>query len=148
MLLACPLMSLSACGIPKLRGPAPAPCIPQDFNGVTTPDNSAQLGTHEFFADPNLLSLIDQALVGNQQLRILAEDIEIANNEVQRRRGSLFPFISAGTSAGIEKNSLYTPQGAADAQAYVSGRQLPGAVAQLHGRRGHLVADRYLATTT
>ena len=41
-----------------------------------------RLPTAEFFNDPTLTSLIDQALFGNQQLRILAQDIAIANNEI------------------------------------------------------------------
>jgi outer membrane protein, multidrug efflux system len=40
--------------------------LPEDFNGATTPENSAQVGIEEFFNDPTLINLIDQALVGDQ----------------------------------------------------------------------------------
>jgi multidrug efflux system outer membrane protein len=76
----------------------------------------ACLGTHEFFDDPLLLALIDQGLIGNQELRKLAENIQIANNEVRARRGLLFPFVGIGARAGLEKRSLFTPLGAADEQ--------------------------------
>lgn len=105
------LLVLPGCAIPKLHLPAPGPALPPSFNGVTSPDNSAQIGPPEFFNDPRLTRLFDQALAGNQQLRILAEDIQIANNEVLRRRGTYLPFLSLGTTASLDKLSTYTPMG-------------------------------------
>ena len=74
------LLVLSGCGIPKLRQPQPDPTcrklrLPPVFNGATSSENSSQIPTAEFFNDPTLTTLIDQALFGNQQLRILAQDI-------------------------------------------------------------------------
>ena len=43
-------------------------------------------------------SLIDQALIGNQNLRIMAQNIAIANNEVLRRRGAYLPFVTYGAA--------------------------------------------------
>jgi NodT family efflux transporter outer membrane factor (OMF) lipoprotein len=106
------LLVLPGCGIPQLRKPDPAPVPPQTFNGATSPDNSAQIGPAAFFNDPRLTSLIDQALFSNQQLRILAQDIAIANNEVLRRRGTYLPFVSFGAGASLDKLSTYTPAGA------------------------------------
>lgn len=106
------LLLLAGCGIPNLRKPAPAAPMPDTFNGADSPENSAQLPIPEFFNDPRLLGLIDQALFGNQQLRILAEDIAIANNEVLRRRGVLFPFVTAGAGASLDRLSQFTPLGA------------------------------------
>ena len=56
--------------------------------------------------------LIDQALVGNQELRILNENIQIASNEVLARRGAYLPFVTAGGSPGVTKISSFTPEGA------------------------------------
>jgi len=106
------LLAVPACGIPKLRGPQPAAPIPPDFQGETSSDNSSQLPPAVFYNDPLLLNLIDQALVYNQELRILAQDIAIANNEVLRRRGAYLPFVTAGASASYDKLSTYTPLGA------------------------------------
>jgi multidrug efflux system outer membrane protein len=106
------LLVLPGCGIPKLRRPEPAQPLPPSFNGVTTPDNSSQLGTTEFFNDPRLTRLIDQALFFNQELRILAQDIAIANNEVLRRRGAYLPFVTWGAGASFDKLSTQTPLGA------------------------------------
>lgn len=112
------LPMLSGCGIPRLRGPAPSQPVPgnfflsEEFSGPTGAENSAQLPPIEFFDDPYLIGLVEQALVGNQELKILAEDIQIANNEVLRRRGAYLPFLSLGTGAKLEKLSGYTPLGA------------------------------------
>jgi len=117
MAIACSLLLvLSGCAIPKLHPAKPGPSLPQDFNGTTTSDNSGQVPTTEFFNDPKLLSLFEQALVGNQQLRILAQNIEIANNEALRRRGAYLPFLSFGSGASLTKYSQYTLEGADNAQ--------------------------------
>ncbi len=89
---------------------------------VNTLENSSQLAWCEFFDDPFLTDLISQALLGNQELKILAEDIQIASNEVLARRGAYLPFVSFGAGAGLEKPSLFTPQGAVEDQLEV----LPG----------------------
>ncbi len=108
---------IPGCGIPRLQQPCPGPCLPQSFflpeaySGTTTLENSSQLGIAEFFNDSRLFGLIDQALVGNQQLRILAQDIAIANNEIMRRRGAYLPFMTLGTGASLNKLSTYTPEG-------------------------------------
>jgi multidrug efflux system outer membrane protein len=106
------LMFQPGCGIPKLRPALPAPPIPETFNGSMDPENSAQLPIGEFFNDPQLLNLIDQALWGNQELRILAQDIAIANNEVWRRTGAYLPFLSFGLNSSYNKLSTFTPLGA------------------------------------
>ena len=41
-----------------------------------------------------LTSLIDQALAGNQELKILAEEIQIASNEILARQGAYLPFVT------------------------------------------------------
>ena len=106
------LLFLSGCGIPRLRGPAPAEMTPPTFNGEFNTENSAHLGVIDFFDDPRLISLVDQALFGNQELRILAQDIAIANNEVLRRRGTFLPFVTFGANASLDKLSTFTPLGA------------------------------------
>jgi NodT family efflux transporter outer membrane factor (OMF) lipoprotein len=110
--LVCTLLSLfSGCGIPQLRMGEPGPPLPSSFNGNVSAENSACLMSTQFFDDPNLRVLIDQALAGNQQLKILAQDIAIANNEVMRRRGSYLPFLTLGANSSFNKYSTYTPFG-------------------------------------
>src|SRR5437588_12049643 len=90
------LLVLPSCAIPPLRPPAPAPDLPPSFPpgfpGANSTEYSAQVGLEEFFNDPMLMCLIDQALAGNQELRILNEEVQIARNEILARQGAYLPF--------------------------------------------------------
>ena len=99
------LLFIPGCGIPGLRKPEPPAPLPPTFLGENSAENSAQIGTTEFFNDPMLSALINQGLAGNQNLKILAQNIAIANNEVLRRRGSYLPFVTYGAGASVNKYS-------------------------------------------
>ncbi len=74
-----------------------------------------------------LTRLICQALVGNQELKILYEDVQIARNEILGRSGAYLPAVGLGFSAGLEKFSQFTPLGAAERQLeYLPGKHFPG----------------------
>jgi NodT family efflux transporter outer membrane factor (OMF) lipoprotein len=106
------LLVLPSCAMPKLRHPDPAPCLPETFNGATSPESSAQVKIEDFFDDPTLVGLIYQSLAGNQELRILAEEVQIASNEVLARRGAYLPFLTIGGGAALNKFSNFTIEGA------------------------------------
>lgn len=110
------LLFLSGCCIPELQKACPGPPTPDTFNGVVCAENTAQICWNEFFNDPILVGLISEALVGNQELRILNQDIQIANFEVLARSGEYLPFVGLRGGAGLEKPSLFTPLGAAEDQ--------------------------------
>lgn len=110
------LLVLPACQLTKYRPADPAPPLPGSFNGVTTPDNSALLRIDEFFDDPLLLGLIHQALANNQELKILAQDIQIAQNEILARTGAFLPLVGLRAGAGFDKPSRFTRNGAVDEQ--------------------------------
>ena len=123
------LLTVPACSIPALRRADPGAALPASYKGAsnveerdTSLENSAQLGYREFFSDPAVTELMDQALAGNQELKILAQDVRIAYLDVQRQRGAYFPFVTLGSRAGLEKPSLFTPGGAVEEQLEV----LPG----------------------
>jgi len=116
------LLVLPACHIPDLRHPDPGPGLPESFNGATSSENSSQVPIEEFFNDPKLTSLIDQSLVGNQELKILTEDVQIAKNMIMAREGAYLPFVTIGGGASVNRPSLYTFEGAVDDQLFV----LPG----------------------
>jgi NodT family efflux transporter outer membrane factor (OMF) lipoprotein len=116
VILASALLVLPSCCIPQLRCAKKAPPLPEDFNGETSWDNSAQLGWHEFFDDPLLSGLIYESLNGNQELQILSQDVWIASNEVLARRGEYLPFVTFGAGAGIDKASRFTRAGAVEDQ--------------------------------
>jgi outer membrane protein, multidrug efflux system len=105
------LLVLPSC-IPELRHPLPAPNLPETIKGETSPENSSQVRVEEFFNDPLLTGLISQALIGNQELRILAEEVQIASNEILSRQGAYLPFISPVGSMGTNRYSQFTLPGA------------------------------------
>ena len=110
------LLSMPGCCIPGLQKAEPAAPLPCDFNGVATQDSSSMIGWCEFFNDPVLAGLIDQALAGNQELKIINQRVQIASFEIQARRGDLLPFIGLRAGADLEKPSAFTPQGAVEDQ--------------------------------
>lgn len=120
------MLVLPSCCIPNLRKPKCAPPVPDTFDGTSGCDNSSYVGWCEFFDDPYLRNLIGQALAGNQELRILNEDIRIANNEILARRGAYLPFVSFGSRAAIDKASRFTREGAVEDQLQVApGKPFP-----------------------
>ncbi len=93
------------------------PTVPSDMNfGNSSLDNSAQVAMSAFFNDPFLVGLINEALVGNQELKILSENIQIASNEVLARSGEYRPFVTLGAGAGLEKSSRFSRNGAVEDQ--------------------------------
>src|SRR4051794_21358126 len=110
------LLCLCGCRIPGLCSPDPGPALPDTYNGVTTPDNSADIGIIEFFNDPVLTRLIVQGLVNNLELKIRNQEIWIANNQVQASRGAYLPFLGGMLRGGFDRNSRFTPMGAAEDQ--------------------------------
>ena len=125
LLLSGVIVGNPGCRIPELCRPDKANPMPETFNGEVDWENSACVERHEFFNDPRLTSLVDQALVDNQELKILAQDIRIANNEVLARRGAYFPFISLGARAGLEKSGEYTREGAVESNLSANGKSFP-----------------------
>lgn len=77
----------------------------------------ASVGTKDwrgYFASPPLRALVDDALNNNQELNIQLQELVIGRAEVDARFGEIFPQVSAGVDAGIEKVGGNTSQGAAD----------------------------------
>ena len=103
--------------------------VPEDFGQSLAPggpQSSADLQLSDFFRDPNLLGLVDQALTNNQELLIVDQEVSIAGNEVMARYGEFLPQLGVGAEAGIEKVGRYTSQGASDeADEIKDGRNVP-----------------------
>ena len=95
------LLVLPSC-IPILRKPMPAPPLPESFNGATSSENSSQVRIEEFYNDPMLTGLIYQAVAGNQELRILNENIQLASNEALSRSGAYLPFVTVGGRGAVQ----------------------------------------------
>ena len=73
-----------------------------------------------------LTRLIDQALVGNRELKILNEDVQIASNEILARPGAYLPFVTLGAGAGLNRSSRFTLEGAGMSDdPYLPGQYFP-----------------------
>ena len=70
------LLVLPSGAIPILRQAELGPDLPASFDGATSLENSSQPGREEFFNDPMLSRLIHRSLVGNRELKILAQDVK------------------------------------------------------------------------
>ena len=89
--------------------------LPENYaQQLTDSVNSAQLKWKDFFEDEYLVALIDTALANNQELRIMMQQIDVAQNEVKARKGEYLPFINYGVSAEVEKVGEYTRNGAVE----------------------------------
>jgi NodT family efflux transporter outer membrane factor (OMF) lipoprotein len=124
------LLVLPSC-LPNLRPPEPGPGVPEKFNvrppeprtdlpdvfpespnDANGPESSARVGLEEFFHDPKLTGLVRQALAGNQEQKILIQEVQIAANEILARQGAFLPFLSVGAGSGLNKVSSFTLEGA------------------------------------
>ncbi|WP_395745782.1 TolC family protein [Prosthecobacter sp.] len=86
------------------------------------------IGWKEYFKDPNLTSLISTALSNNMELNILIQEIKAAQADVTRTKGAYLPFVTAGTSAGLDKIGRHTAAGAAEdniANEIAAGQKIP-----------------------
>src|ERR1700741_1132703 len=105
----------SACSVPNFGRKTENKTVPVSYAGSKDTVNTAKVKWKDFFKDPNLITLIDTALKNNQELNIVLQEINIANNEVRARKGAYLPYVGAVAGTGIEKVGRYTSRGASDA---------------------------------
>lgn len=125
-------VAIASCSIPKVTQQTENKTVPDSFANSRDTTNSATTNWKAFFTDPNLVSLIDSALVHNQELNITLQEIEIAKSDIRLRQSPLTPTVTAGLGAGIEKVGRYTSQGAGDASTdIVPGKEVPEALTDI-----------------
>lgn len=105
-------MFMAACSIPKIVGKTENKNVPQSYRDSIDTLNSAQLNWRKYFNDSNLIALIDTALLNNQELNIIMQEINISKNEIRTRKGEYLPFLNIGAGAGADKAGEYTRNGA------------------------------------
>lgn len=111
---------LPSCAIPTLLMKQPDQQLPAHYASPkgTAPEadaaatNSAQVNWKDFFADANLVALIDTAVANNKEINSMAQRISMAQNEVQARKGEYLPFVRFGASADKTRVGQYTRNGA------------------------------------
>jgi NodT family efflux transporter outer membrane factor (OMF) lipoprotein len=101
--------------------------MPSQFQHDSISSESATITPwRQFFTDPALVSLIDTALVNNQDLSITLQQIAVAKSGVLYQEGQLLPTVSAGGSIGVSKAGRYTSEGAGNATTEIKpGKDMP-----------------------
>jgi multidrug efflux system outer membrane protein len=101
--------------------------MPSQFQHDSLSSESATITPwRQFFTDPALVSLIDTALVNNQDLSITLQQIAVAKSGVLYQEGQLLPTVSAGGSIGVSKAGRYTSEGAGNATTEIKpGKDMP-----------------------
>lgn len=119
--------AFSACGTLKNSTKKPNILVPGTYLGTSKDStNSATLKWREYFADQNLVALIDTALKNNQELNITLQEIEITRNEIKTRKGEYLPFVGFAGGTGVDKVGRYTRNGALEANNEIEpGREFP-----------------------
>ncbi len=103
---------LQACGIPDMTTKKESVPLPDNFRPeLTKQASSGNVKWKDFFEDPNLVKLIDVAVVNNKEINIMMQRISVARNEIQARRGAYLPFVNIGSGAGADKIGKYTRLG-------------------------------------
>lgn len=107
--------------------------LPENYQGVGTDSTSiAQLNWKDYFADTILQSLIDSALVRNQELNIMRQEIYIAQNEIRARKGEYLPFVGITANADVDKPGGYTWQGSIEKNVEITkGPDVPASLSNL-----------------
>ena len=114
-ILVCGMFLLQACAptVHMLKKEAtPLPSAFPTSESTTTDGSSAEINWNDYFKDKQLDSLIELALKNNQELGILEQEINIANNEIMARQGEYLPKVSAGVDGGIEKTERFSTEDA------------------------------------
>jgi multidrug efflux system outer membrane protein len=124
----CIAITFAACKSPAIVTRTENKNVPAKYAASVQQDtvNAGTIKWKTYFTDPYLTTLIDTALVNNQELNVTLQDIEIARNEIRARKGEYLPFLGVGASAGLEKVGRYTNIGALEANTPIApDREMP-----------------------
>ncbi|WP_300690850.1 TolC family protein [Chryseobacterium sp.] len=125
--LAVVLLSLTACKPIAIEQCAENKTVPEKYGSAENDTtNTGKLKWNEYFSDPNLQALINQALQNNQELNIVLQEIEMSKNEINARKGEYLPSVGLKAGAGVDKVSRYTNIGAMEANTEIEpGKEMP-----------------------
>jgi len=112
------VLAVSACKSLKVDSKTENKNVPANY-GQTSPTDSTNMAAilwQHYFTDSNLNQLIAQALLNNQELKIVQQEIEISRYEIRARKGEYLPFVGLHGGASVEKVGKYTRSGAVESQ--------------------------------
>lgn len=119
-------LSISACSVPPLVERTSSMQVPDRFNESQDTTNTAQQQWRDYFTDTHLIALIDTALMNNQELNIMLQEIAISQNEVMDKTGEYLPSVNLQAGAGLDKVGRYTRNGALEENLEIEpGKEFP-----------------------
>lgn len=119
---------ISACSsTKKITEDTPLPANGKGLEKYTSNTDSSQtVNWRSYFTDPNLVSLIDSALVNNQELNSILQEIAMIKNEVRGLKSEYLPNAGIRLGAGTEKVGEFTRNGAVEHQLEIEhGKEFP-----------------------
>lgn len=123
-------LTVMSCKTPAVVSTTSNQVVPETYSNNKDTINMSNIPYKKFFKDKNLQDLIDIAINNNQELMITLQEIEIAKNDIQFRKGRLLPTVNIGAGAGVEKVGRFTSQGAGDASTEITpGEEFPDPLA-------------------
>ncbi|MBK7812618.1 MAG: TolC family protein [Saprospiraceae bacterium] len=120
------LSSILSCTISKEPIRSENRNLPSSY--LKSPDSSIanNIKWRNYFTDSILIALIDTALKNNQELNIILQEIEIAQNEIRAKKGEYLPFGNLVVGTGLDKVGKYTRNGAVEEGLEIKpGKQFP-----------------------
>ncbi len=125
------LMTVGSCApsLPHLKKTEDDIKAPDSFkhpDGKADKKKTSITPWQNFFHDPHLVTLIEEALKNNQELKVIEQEIKIADNEVMAREGEYIPNLNFKAGYEAEKVGEFTSQGASDSHTeYEEGKRVP-----------------------
>jgi len=114
LMMALIIAALDSC-VPTRDLKAESTKIPSSYQNQSTDTlNTATVKWNDFFSDAYLSVLIDSALMNNQELNIMLQQVDMAQNEIKARKGEYLPFVDIYGGVEIEKVGEYTRNGSVE----------------------------------
>lgn len=110
-LLATAIVGLSGCKLMQPVKHASSIKAPETFESQTDSTGIGAVRWKDFFKDPNLVALIDTALLNNPDLKMAVQRIEMARTNIMIAKGAMLPSVNAEVSGGGRKFGDYTMDG-------------------------------------
>ena len=109
--------TITGCKTPIINKARALKAIPESYSENTIPDstNTANIQWKNYFKDQNLVTLIDSAIVNNQDILMAMQRIQIAKSDVLLQRSALLPQVDASVAGGVSRFGKYTSDGAGNA---------------------------------
>ena len=102
------VMLLAGCITTKPLDNKVANNLPTTFKNSADTTNSVHINWKNYFADSNLVALLNLAVINNPDVLVALQRIEIAKATVYARKGLLFPTVSGNVSYWQRKFGYYT----------------------------------------